>query len=323
MVDSAQVRITTTDGRLLGAGTRAGGHVLTCAHVLARDEPGRAFRVEFPLARPGLSVEAELVSWRPRGEDLAVVKPAGALPFSAPPLCDGLASAGHEFRCFGYPAGHPDGVWTEGRVVGQAGHGLQLEAASDRGLALQRGFSGAPVWDTRLRAVIGIVAIADTTAGVRTGFGIAGATLRGCVPDLPDPRVTEYLRVRGPSGTVSIVPLSGECVVHATLTVGRPGPGRLPDIPLGSADERWISRNHCALERDPESGRWTVRDLGSRNGTLLRVGGELETLSETTRLRPGDVICVRAGLTADHRQRLWELEYVDELHSVPAPGPNE
>jgi DNA-binding CsgD family transcriptional regulator len=47
-------------------------------------------------------------------------------------------------------------------------------------------------------------------------------------------------------------------------------------------DDRTVSRLHAMLERLP--GGWTVRDLGSRNGTFLNG----KRISELTVLRPGD-----------------------------------
>jgi DNA-binding CsgD family transcriptional regulator len=62
-------------------------------------------------------------------------------------------------------------------------------------------------------------------------------------------------------------------------------------VTIGSApdndvvlDDRTVSRLHALLERLP--GGWTVRDLGSRNGTFLNG----ERIGELTVLRPGDKV---------------------------------
>jgi hypothetical protein len=61
---------------------------------------------------------------------------------------------------------------------------------------------------------------------------------------------------------------------------GRPGPtfvldpavenvlGRSTDAVVALPD-RLASRSHAGIRRDPEQGRWMIRDLGSRNGTWL------------------------------------------------------
>lgn len=72
--------------------------------------------------------------------------------------------------------------------------------------------------------------------------------------------MASYLEVRGPGG-VELVPMSDE----VTTTLGR-GPGNAVRV----EHDRLVSQVHAAIE--PLGGGWCVRDLGSRNGTLL--GGE-------------------------------------------------
>lgn len=38
----------------------------------------------------------------------------------------------------------------------------------------------------------------------------------------------------------------------------------------------FMSRRHAAVERDPASGTFTLKDLGSSNGTYLGIRGEYE-----------------------------------------------
>ncbi len=79
---------------------------------------------------------------------------------------------------------------------------------------------------------------------------------------------------------------------------GRPGPafpldaaadnrlGRAADSLVALAD-RLASRNHAVIRLDAESGAWTVRDLGSRNGTWLegrRVEEAVLTGGDTIRI---------------------------------------
>src|SRR5579862_587701 len=60
--------------------------------------------------------------------------------------------------------------------------------------------------------------------------------------------------------------------------------GRSSNNELCYADDAGLSRQHLAIERD-DSG-WSVRDLGSKNGTLVN-GAKL---SSPHRLKPGDRI---------------------------------
>lgn len=83
--------------------------------------------------------------------------------------------------------------------------------------------------------------------------------------------MTAFLEVWRPSGA-ELVPLGPD-----RLTIGR-GPGNSVVL----AHDRMVSTLHAVLE--PLGGGWCVRDLGSRNGTLL--GGE-PVLGDRA-LRPGD-----------------------------------
>lgn len=65
------------------------------------------------------------------------------------------------------------------------------------------------------------------------------------------------LLIRRPDGTTSIQPLAAGIVRV----------GRALDNHLSFPDEADLSRRHLSLE--PAGGGWLVRDLGSRNGTLL------------------------------------------------------
>jgi predicted component of type VI protein secretion system len=74
-------------------------------------------------------------------------------------------------------------------------------------------------------------------------------------------------------GNRTLVPLEG-----ARLTIGS-----APDNDI-VVEDRTVSRLHAVFERLP--GGWTVRDLGSRNGTFLNG----TRLGELTVLRPGDKV---------------------------------
>ena len=72
-------------------------------------------------------------------------------------------------------------------------------------------------------------------------------------------------------GTRRLVPLDAERITM----------GSAPDNGV-VLDDRTVSRLHALFERLP--GGWTVRDLGSRNGTFLNG----TRINELTVLRPGD-----------------------------------
>lgn len=81
-----------------------------------------------------------------------------------------------------------------------------------------------------------------------------------------------YLVLHGPDGSSTKFPLSGKSI----------GVGRTKANQLSYPEDSGLSRNHCVFEFDSDG--WTVRDLGSKNGT--RVNGLL--LTAPLRLLPGD-----------------------------------
>jgi serine phosphatase RsbU (regulator of sigma subunit) len=88
------------------------------------------------------------------------------------------------------------------------------------------------------------------------------------------PARARELRIHGPDGQAKVVPLTGD---HLTL-------GRSSTTELCFADDAGLSRQHLAFERDGEE--WNIRDLGSKNGTLLNN----VRLTGAMRLRSGDRI---------------------------------
>jgi sigma-B regulation protein RsbU (phosphoserine phosphatase) len=80
--------------------------------------------------------------------------------------------------------------------------------------------------------------------------------------------------VTSPDGVTKVAPLAGD-----TLSLGRSSSNE-----LCFPDDVGLSRQHMILERDGEF--WTVRDLGSKNGTFLNGA----RVTAKTRLRPGDRI---------------------------------
>src|SRR5712692_1281497 len=82
------------------------------------------------------------------------------------------------------------------------------------------------------------------------------------------------LQILQPDGKTKNIRLEGE-----RISLGRSSAGA-----LCFPEDTGLSRQHLMLER--EGDEWTVRDLNSKNGTLLN-GVRLTT---TSRLRPGDRI---------------------------------
>lgn len=119
-----------------------------------------------------------------------------------------------------------------------------------------------------------------------------------------------FLAVRGPDGQQFTVELAQDRV---TIGYG----ATINDVALDPDPQRLISRKvHCALERDALG--WWVLDNGSRNGTFLRRGAEMEQVRGRALLSEEDAICILGLLTEAGEPRYWELTFRDPLGTKPA-----
>jgi hypothetical protein len=194
------VRVCGPDGVVVGSGfLAAADRVVTCAHVVARalglddeitDAPTDQLVVELPLLGTGTSrVSAVVDRWFPalpdHTGDIAVLRIAAPVPDAAPVrLVSGKDLWGHRFRVLGFPPGRNRGVWVDGRLLAPLEAGwIQMNTEGD-GPSIERGFSGAPVWDDDLGGVVGMTAAADGSARPRTAYLIAASELPGYAPEL-------------------------------------------------------------------------------------------------------------------------------------------
>jgi tetratricopeptide (TPR) repeat protein len=173
------------------------GHIVTCAHVVG-DTPDSPVYVEFQHAPPHEPIRATVVpgGWHPRHNedlaDVAVLELHGPPPEEAAPAPLRSTASGvqdHTFRAYGYPTHHRQtGTPAEGRIVGHARtEWIKLEARSDLGQALVRGFSGTPVWDVQTGGVVGIAVTKDVdSTASRTGYAIPCEVLARYWPPLDD-----------------------------------------------------------------------------------------------------------------------------------------
>jgi WD40 repeat protein len=177
------------------------GLIATCAHALGSTRPEKATVI---FQRTGERQEATVIAdwWRAvDAEDIAFLKIDGALPegVQALPLGSCEGTSGHNIRTFGYPAvGEVEGVWGEGKALGfgpmtRGGQPLLQLHSSE----ITEGFSGAPVWDTLLQRVIGMVVIAAESDVLgklgETAFATPVKTLQTICPTLKVSEVCPYL----------------------------------------------------------------------------------------------------------------------------------
>lgn len=187
-----RVRVRGPGGEgLCGAGVLIGeGRILTCAHVVAEalgcpaeqvTPADGAVLVDFapsgdPRPRRARLVDGGWFPARSASGDLAVLDleagepPAGARP-AALHAGDGAQPA--EVSVYGHPRpGLGDGLWVEATATGPGGPNpawRQLDGRAN-GVAIQRGFSGAGVWDRGLGGVIGLVVAAYASSVERVAW---------------------------------------------------------------------------------------------------------------------------------------------------------
>lgn len=189
-----------------GGGVLVGSqHVVTCAHVIdmvldrADPEPGfnpvkpdAAVDVEFLFAGTegdtGPQMSATVVGWVPIAADgsgdVALLELASPVDITPAPLASPPALSGHRFSAHGFPRGEYAARNATGvlqRASGPRGQWVQVRADGSSGWAIERGFSGTPVFDEDEQAVIGIVALRDDH---QTGHLLPVSYLRTLWPEV-------------------------------------------------------------------------------------------------------------------------------------------
>lgn len=198
-------RIKAENGSIFGAGVRIGSNlVLTCAHVVEKalgPDGNRPVTLDFPWLRTPL-FPARLLKKRPvvsgRALDIAVLEalemPAQAL---LPPFLASREHLQHDFVAVGFSRGNDDGVWASGKMLAAIGDGqVQVTGVEVAGPFIEQGFSGTPVWDASVGAVVGIVASVKQQAELRTAFFVALADAVIGVPELAEAVSASELRTR-------------------------------------------------------------------------------------------------------------------------------
>jgi WD40 repeat protein len=197
------VRIRSGQGEIVGAGFLIGqGHIVTCAHVvneaLERNVedatlPQDEVLLDFPLLvhteeRRSRVTPEGWVPIDPDGQgDIAILSLAEGPPYGVEPapIAAMRSLRGHRCWTLGFPPGHDRGVWAEGHLMGSVGGGwVQLDSLRVTGRAVEQGFSGAPVWDDQLQAVVGMVVGQDRHPHAKTAFIIPSDVLATAWPSL-------------------------------------------------------------------------------------------------------------------------------------------
>ncbi|MEU3778178.1 serine protease [Streptomyces sp. NPDC032472] len=211
---SAVVRIRRLDGTVCGAGALvAPDPVLTYAHGVSdalgrpRHDPvpgpveglgpvpgpvGDTVTVDLPLAAPAVAgagpwpAEAWVAIRPDRTGDIAVLRLREPVPGARPlPVADPAELWEHGARAAGFTGGEPGELWFRGRFSGPMAEGwIQLSRADGEGSYVKRGFSGSPVWDNELGAVVGLLVAAQPEREAQQAFMLPTGTLLRELPEL-------------------------------------------------------------------------------------------------------------------------------------------
>jgi len=168
------VRILDIKHEPVGAGFMiSDNQVITCAHLIlialgshpdSQEKPKGEIAVDFPFLEPKGLASGVIKDWN-RAADIAILDLKGDLPKNRQPveLISETNLSGHNFRTFGFPDFAESGIWSSGEIVNVTGDKsvMQLSDKFSSGFQLQKGFSGAPVWDDNLQGVVGMILSAE------------------------------------------------------------------------------------------------------------------------------------------------------------------
>lgn len=203
---SGTVRLRDGHGDSAGTGFLVGdGLVLTCAHVVCdalgkpRDTEvlaGARVSLDMPiLAGPGVlghDIEAEVAHWVPiredRSGDVAVLRLLSPAPGArALPTSLSRRLWEHGSRVVGFTGRSDRPVWQRGSLLGPAGRGwVQLSRADGQTVRVTGGFSGSPVWDNALGAVVGMIVAAEPVRDDQQAYMLHLGALADEIPALAE-----------------------------------------------------------------------------------------------------------------------------------------
>jgi tetratricopeptide (TPR) repeat protein len=168
--------------------------ILTCRHVVQealsheKNLLGKKVVLDFlsPLKSKHQSAKVIRVIERP---DLAMLKllidsPGDTVPM---PLSTSMDLWEHPYRAFGITEGEPEGFWTNGVIKSNILNGtIQIECKSEFNVG--KGFSGTPLWDDKIKKVVGMVVMTESDEKIMAAYVIPMIDILKEFPEL-NPRV--------------------------------------------------------------------------------------------------------------------------------------
>lgn len=182
------VRICKRQGSMLsyiGCGFLANSRsILTCWHVVRetlfpeKDLLGKEVELDFPFPHPSSPLKAKVVhvSQQP---DLALLELLSDLPETTTPmpLSMDMDLLDHPYSIYGITDERSEGNWTFGLIRSSVGdRTIQLEGNS--AYKVERGFSGAAVWDKNIKKAVGMLVNTESDKGPNAAYAIPMAHIK-------------------------------------------------------------------------------------------------------------------------------------------------
>lgn len=341
-LEAALVRVWRGDV-VVGAGALVGPRqVLTAAHVVAGpggEAPGGPVELDFPLVAPGHRLVAGVAAWEPLRDDrtgdvaglrLTVDPPPGARPLV---LAAHRGPPGPQLITVGFPERLELGSWAYARPAGAVATGwIELHSEPGRETALAPGFSGAPVWDPRADAAVGMVVQRVTGAPPKIGYMLPVRRLLAAWPELAGiiERTPPFLGLRPFTEHDTALffgreELTDRLVAHArrapvVSVIGPSGVGKSSLLLAGVLPRLRADGTAVAVLRPSDAGT-PLRALALAVDRLLAPDRDpLDRVDEVTalagRLARGELLDVAAALG---RRLVVAVDQFEEVFAGPEP----
>lgn len=159
-LEAGTIRILEPDGSTAGTGFLVSKRLaVTCAHVVesVKAKPGDVLKIQYHIGN-GISEGKVLKDGWSKTDDIAFLL-LGSSIGKAVPVDYAASSNGHNFLALGYPEGSDVDVrWSQGKIGGLVKvDGYTHELIQIQGSEIDRGLSGAPIWDVETQSVVGMV----------------------------------------------------------------------------------------------------------------------------------------------------------------------